>query len=52
MSKVLKELVVNEERNFKWRIGKMIASSFAGFIAGLVVASAFFLAVFDLIPKF
>lgn len=49
--KVKKEFVSNEKRNYKVIIGKVLASSLSGFIAGIIVAAIFFLAVFDLTLK-
>ena len=36
---VLRDLISKEEREFKCKIGSVIASSLAGFLAGVIVAS-------------
>ena len=36
---VLRDFVSEENRKFKFKIGSVIASSLAGFVAGLIVAS-------------
>lgn len=39
MNKYLKDFASDEERNFQFKIGKVLASSLSGFIAGVIVAS-------------
>lgn len=51
MKEILKDFVSNEKRESKWQIGKINASSLSGFIAGIIITIAFFLAVFDLTSK-
>lgn len=51
MPKLSEEFVSNDPKNFEWKIGHVLASSLSGFIAGLIVAGVFFLAVFDLTLK-
>ncbi|MFA5109249.1 MAG: hypothetical protein WC458_01770 [Patescibacteria group bacterium] len=51
MSEVVKEFVSEEKKKFKWHLGKVVASSLSGFIAGVIVAVIFFLTVFDLTLK-
>ena len=36
----LEELISHEERQFRYRLGTLLASSFAGFLAGFVVGAA------------
>lgn len=48
MEKVLDEFVSHEKRKFKWKVGKTTASSLSGFIAGIIVSTIFFLAIFNL----
>ena len=36
---ILRDFVSEEQREFKFKIGSIIASGLAGFMAGLVVAS-------------
>ncbi len=45
------EFVSSEKNEFKWSLGKLLASSFSGFIAGIVIASLFFYTLFDLTWK-
>jgi len=45
------EFVSKEKKNFKLRLGRAIASSLSGFLAGLVVASILFLSFFELTLK-
>ncbi len=37
LKKILEELVIKEEKEYKYALGKTIASSLAGFLAGLIV---------------
>ena len=39
MYKILKDFVSEEERYFQFKIGKVLASSLSGFVAGVIVAS-------------
>lgn len=48
---LVKDFVSSEHKNFKWRLGKALASSLSGFIAGFVVAAIIFLTLFDLTFK-
>jgi hypothetical protein len=48
MNEIMDEFVSKEKRRFKWRLGKALASSLSGFIAGIIVSSIFFLTVFEL----
>lgn len=43
--------VSREKRNFKWHLGKAIASSLSGFLAGIIVAVIFFVTLFDITLK-
>ncbi len=45
------ELVSSEKKEFKWSLGKLLASSLSGFIAGIVITSLFFYTLFDLTWK-
>jgi len=45
------EFISEEEKDYKWRLGKILASSLSGFIAGIIVASLFFYTLFDLTWK-
>lgn len=43
--------ISHEHRRFKWRLGKVLASSLSGFIAGIIVTVIFFLTVFEVTLK-
>lgn len=51
MEKTIEDFVSHDSRKFKWRIGKSVASSLSGFIAGIIIATLFFITVFDLALK-
>jgi hypothetical protein len=51
MEKSFDDFVSHDRKRFKWKIGKMLASSLSGFLAGIVVATIFFLTLFDLALK-
>jgi hypothetical protein len=51
MNKPLEDFVSNDTKEFKWKIGQIIASSLSGFIAGIVVAIIFMVTIFDLTLK-
>ncbi|MHB8904027.1 MAG: hypothetical protein ACYC40_02915 [Patescibacteria group bacterium] len=51
VEKSLDEFVSHDRKRFKWRLGKALASSLSGFIAGIIVATLFFITVFDLTLK-
>jgi len=51
MIKLPNDFVSNDKKNFKWKIGRIMASSLSGFIAGIIVTILFFLAVFDIALK-
>ncbi len=38
-NKVVRDFISSEKREFKFKIGKLLASSLAGFLAGAVVAT-------------
>lgn len=46
MGKFIEELTTSEEKFYTFKIGKKLASSLAGFIAGLVVATLIWLVYF------
>jgi hypothetical protein len=39
MNNFFEDFVSHEQRGFKWKIGRYIASSLSGFVAGAVAAS-------------
>ncbi len=51
MEKPLDDFVSHDRKSFEWKLGKILASSLSGFIAGIIVAVIFFLTVFDLTLK-
>ena len=51
MKKTFDDFVSHDKKSFKWRLGKMLASSLSGFIAGVVVTILFIIAIFDLTLK-
>ena len=51
MEEIKDSFVSHEHRRFKWRLGKVLASSLSGFIAGIIVTVIFFLTVFDVTLK-
>lgn len=51
MEKSLDEFVSHDHKRFKHKLGKVLASSLSGFIAGIIVTVIFFLTVFDLAFK-
>lgn len=51
MEKPLDDFVSHDRKKFEWKVGKILASSLSGFIAGIIVAAIFFLTVFDLTLK-
>ncbi|MFZ2310894.1 MAG: hypothetical protein WAW11_05115 [Patescibacteria group bacterium] len=51
MPKLSDDFVSNDPKKFEWKIGRVLASSLSGFIAGLIVASIFFVTIFDLTLK-
>lgn len=51
MEKPSNDFVSRENRTFKWRLGKTLASSLSGFIVGIIVSVIFFFSVFNLTIK-
>ena len=49
---ILKQFVSDEEKTFRVRIGKLLASGLSGFIAGAVFASIFWITVIVLFKYF
>jgi hypothetical protein len=50
MNSLSRDFISNEQRDFKFQIGKTIASSLSGFIAG-VFATLIFLAILSYLLK-
>jgi hypothetical protein len=51
MKKEPSDFVSTERRKFKFEIGKVLASSLSGFIAGIIVSIIIFLTFFNLTLK-
>jgi len=51
MEKSFDDFVSHDKKRFKWRLGKALASSLSGFIAGVVVTVIFIITLFDLTLK-
>lgn len=51
MKKISEDFISNDPKTFEWKIGHVLASSLSGFIAGIIVASIFFVTVFDMTLK-
>jgi hypothetical protein len=49
---VFKQFICEEHKNFKVRIGNVLASSLSGFIAGAIFASIFWIFVMILLKLF
>jgi hypothetical protein len=45
------EFVSHERRHFKYNLGKLVASSLSGFLAGIIVTVIFILTLFDIVLK-
>jgi len=41
MQKIFRDFVSDEKREFKYKLGRLIASGLSGFIAGVIAASIF-----------
>lgn len=48
---IKEDFISHDERRFKVRIGKVLASSLSGFIAGIIITVIFFLTLFDVAYK-
>ncbi len=51
MEKVLDDFVSRDTKSFKWRLGRALASSLSGFLAGIIATCIVFLSYFDLTFK-
>jgi len=47
-----RDFISNEQREFKFKIGKTLASALSGFIAGVIFASIFWLIIFLFLKSF
>jgi hypothetical protein len=48
MEKLKDSFITKDNTHFKWKIGKIIASSLSGFLAGIIVVIILILAFFDI----
>jgi len=46
MNNFSRDFISKEQRDFKFQIGKTLASSLSGFIAGVIFASIFWIIIF------
>lgn len=51
MKKPIEDFISHDRKRFDHKIGRVLASSLSGFIAGIIVAVIFILAVFDVTLK-
>ena len=51
MEKSFDDFISHDKKRFKWKLGKALASSFSGFITGIIVTVIFIITVFDLTLK-
>jgi len=51
MEKSFDDFISHDKKSFKWKLGKILASSLSGFIAGVIVSVLFIIAIFDLTLK-
>ncbi len=51
MKNLKKDFISEENREFKWRLGRLIASSLTGFIVGIIVSVIIFFSLFDVTWK-
>ena len=51
MEKSFDDFISHDKKSFKWRLGKVLASSLSGFIAGVVVTIIFIFTIFNLTLK-
>jgi tetrahydromethanopterin S-methyltransferase subunit F len=49
MKKFIEDFISNENKDYKFRIGKVIASSLSGFIAGFIVATIILVFIYNCI---
>ena len=48
MNKIIRDFVSEEQREYNFKIGAVVASSLSGFIAGFVVASILWMLIKEL----
>ena len=45
MQKVLRDFISDEKREYKYKLGQLVASGLSGFVAGIIAASIFWNAI-------
>jgi len=48
---IKEEFISHDPKNFKFKVGRVLASSLSGFIAGIIVTAIVFYALFDITLK-
>ena len=51
LNEIKEDFISHEKRKFSFKLGKVLASSLSGFLAGIVVTTIFFLTLFDITFK-
>jgi len=51
MAKLQNDFISTEARTYRWHIGRVLASSFSGFLAGAIIMAIIFLAFFHVSLK-
>lgn len=51
LKEIKEEFVSHEKRKFNFKLGKVLASSLSGFLAGIIITTIFFLTLFDITFK-
>lgn len=51
INKFEEDFISHDPKNFKFKLGRVLASSLSGFIAGIVVTAIVFYALFDMTLK-
>lgn len=51
IEKPLEDFISHDRKKFKHKLGKVLASSLSGFIAGIIVTTILFLTIFDVAFK-
>lgn len=49
--KIRDEFISKEEKSFKYKLGKALASSLTGFLAGIIVTLIILFGLFDIVLK-
>lgn len=51
MKNLKKEFVSHDQREYRWQLGTVIASSLSGFIVGIIITVITFLSFFEIVLK-